>query len=252
MKTNLLSLVFLSSFILHPSSLFSQMAVYDGANQATSQANHAENLTKWVESINKATEQVQKLNNMITQLDDVQGLIGKGMETIGIDPSITSTIDLAKAVNNFGQAMQSLQHNAGNTSLDLDKLRQATTDPSAWQRYITTSKSYEATQKAQKNYDEQSRKLAQERAKGIAQLKAAKSLGETAKAQAAIESVDAAAKDLAEERKRAFEQQQANFIENQNQKDAWEQSSRDWTARELDTFGKSINNYLAPEAGGKQ
>ena len=170
---------------------------------------------------------------------------------MGIDPSITSTIDLAKAVNNFGTALQSVQHNAGNVSFDLEKLRQATTDPHAWERYVTTSKSYESTQDAQKKYDEQMKKLQQERAKAAAQLKAARSLGETNKAQAALDSVDAAAKDLAEERKRAFEQQQANFVENQNQKDAWEQAGRDWTAKEMNTMGKSINNYLKPEGAAK-
>ncbi len=228
-----------------------QMEVHDGANQATTIVQHAEDLSKWVESINKATEQVNKLNDVISNLNDVQGLIGKGMEAVGIDPSITSAIDLAKAVNNFGTALQDVQHNAGNVSFDLDKLRQATTDPHAWERYVTTSKSYESTQDAQKKYDEQMKKLQQERAKAQAQLKAAKSLGETAKSQAALDSVDAAAKALAEERKRAFEQQQANFIENQNQKDAWEQEGRDWTAQEMNTLGQSINNYVRPEGAAK-
>jgi hypothetical protein len=234
-----------SSFILLPSSfLHAQMAVFDGANQATALVSHSENLAKWVESINKATEQINKLNDVVSNLNDVQGLIGKGMESIGIDPSITSTIDLAKAVNNFGTAMQGLQHNAGNVSFDLERIRQETTNPNTWQRYATTSKSYEATQKAQKDYDEQMKKLQQERAKAQAQLKAAKSLGETSKAQAALDSVDAAAKAMAEERKRAFEQQQANWIENQNQKEAWEQAAKDWTKEELKKVGSGLGDYL--------
>ncbi len=227
------------------------MEVHDGANQATAIANHAEDLSKWTEQINKATEQVNKLNDVITSLSDVQGLIGKGMETIGIDPSITSAIDLARAVNNFGTALQGVQHNAGNVQFDLDKLRQATTDPTAWERYVTTSKSYESTQDAQKKYDEQMKNLQQERAKAQAQLKAARSLGETTKAQTALDTVDTATQELAEERRRAFEQQQANFIENQNQKDAWEQAGRDWTAKELSIVGKSIDNYLKPEGASK-
>lgn len=234
-------------------SVHAQMAVYDGANQATSQANHAENLAKWTEEINKATEQVNKLNDLIGQMNDVQGLLGKGMESIGIDPSITSALDLAKAAQNFGSAMQNLQHNAGNVSLDLEKLRQATSDPGAWQRYVTTSKSYEGTQTAQKIYDEEKAKIDQERKKAQAQLKAAKSLGETAKAQAALDAIDAADQASAEERKRAFEQQQANHIENENQKAAWEQAGRDWTKKEMQTFGKSMDNILKPttKGGGK-
>lgn len=228
--------------ILH--SAFAQMAVVDAGAQAQRAVNHVEELAKWTDSINKATEQINKLNDVVSSLNDVQGLLGKGMESIGIDPSITSTIDLAKAANNFGQAMQDLQHNAGNVSINLDSLRQATTDPNAWQRYVTTSKSYDATQKAQRNYDDQMRKLDQQRAMAQAQLKAAKSIGETQKAQAALDVVDAAQKALAEERKRAFEQQQANWIENQNQKDAWEQASRDWTREEWKNVGDGLSDFM--------
>ncbi len=226
-----------------------QLEVHDAVNQAVSQANHAEDLTKWAESINKATQQINQLNSLINQMDDVQGLLGKGMEAVGIDPSISSTIQLAKSLNNFGQALQGLQHSAGSVSFDLDKLRHATTDPSAWQRYVVTSRSYESTQKAQKDYDDQIRKLDARRSQAEAQLKAARSLGETAKAQAALDSVDAAEKALAEERKRAFEQQQANWIENQNQKDAWEQAARDWTKEEWKTVGSGLSDYMKGASG---
>ncbi len=227
--------------------LCAQMAVYDAANQATSLENHIEELSKWADSINKASQQINQLNSVINQMNDVQGLLGKGMETIGIDPSISSTIGLAKAVNNFGQALQGVQLNASGTTFNLDTLRQATTDPSAWQRYVLTSRSYDSTQKAQSNYDDQMKKLDAARSQAEAQLKAAKSLGETAKAQAAIDSVDAAEKALAEERKRAFEQQHANWIENQNQKDAWEQASRDWTKEEWKDVGNGLSDYLNPK-----
>ncbi len=235
-------LLFLLLFTIttHPSH--AQMAVYDSANQTTALLNHAENLSKWTEQIHKATEQVNKLNDLIGQMNDVEALIGKGMESIGIDPSITSAIDLSKAAMNFGSAMQTLQHTGGNTSFDLDKLRQVATDPHSWERYVTTSQSYERTQSAQKTYDEQRARLDQERKKAEAQLKAARSLGETAKAQAALDALHAADQALAEERKRAFEQQQANHIENQNQKEAWEQASRDWCAREAATMGKTIEH----------
>ncbi len=226
-----------------------QMEVHDPINQAISQTHHAEELSKWTESINKATQQINQLNSLINQMDDVQGLLGKGMETIGIDPSISSSIQLAKSLNNFGQSLQDLQHNAGNTSFDLDKLRQATTDPNAWQRYVVTSRSYDSTQKAQKNYDDQIRKLDSRRSQAEAQLKAARSIGETAKTQATLDSVDAAEKSLAEERKRAFEQQQANWIENQNQKDAWEQAARDWTKEEWKTVGTGLSDYMKGTSG---
>jgi hypothetical protein len=241
----ILILCHLSFVICH--SAIAQLAVVDAGAQTQRAINHAESLVKWTEQINKATEQVNKLNDMISQMNDLQGLIGKGMENVGVDPSITSTIDLAKAANNFGNAIQDLQHTGGYTALDLERMRQDATDPYAWQRYVILSKSYDATQKAQTSYDEQLKKLQQERAKALAQLKAAKSLGETSKAQASLDSIDAAAKDLAEERRRAFEQQQANYIENQNQREAWEQSSRDWTVKEMETLGKSVDNYLQPD-----
>ena len=239
MKPPLLFLLLAMSTAAH-----GEMPVYDAANQATSIANHAEELSKWTEQINKATEQVNKLNDIVGQMNDVQGLLGKGMESIGIDPSITSAIDLSKAAANFGSAMQGLQHNAGNVSSDLERLRQASGDPNSWQRYVTTSKSYEQTQKSQKTYDEQKARIDQERKKAQAQLKAAKSLGETAKAQAALDAIDAADKASAEERRRAFEQQQANHIENQNQKDAWEQAGRDWTQEELKRTGQGLGKLF--------
>ncbi|MDD2709091.1 MAG: hypothetical protein PHV34_13985 [Verrucomicrobiae bacterium] len=230
------------------STVQAQYAVYDAAAASQRATQHADQLSKWVESINKATEQINKLNDLVNHMDNLEGLIGKGLEAIGIDPSITSAIDLAKSLNNFGNAIQDLQQTSmgvpGRIADSLDKLRQDLTDPDSWQRYVITSRSYDATQTAQKNYDDQMKRLQQERAKAQAQLKAAKSLGETAKAQAALDSVDAAAKALAEERKRSFEQQQANFFENQNQKDAWQQACRDWTAQELSVMAKSINNYL--------
>jgi hypothetical protein len=234
----------LSFVICHPS--FAQVGgeVHDTTLIATTQANHADTLQKWVEQINKATEQINKLNDIVSNLNDVQGLIGKGMEAVGIDPSIVSAVDLAKSLNNFGNSLQNLQHTATSTTFDLEKLRQATTDPNAWQRYVTTSRSYDGTQKAQQNYDDQMKRLAQERKKAEAQLKAAKSLGETAKAQSALDAVNAAERALAEERKRAFEQQQANYIENQNQKDAWEQAARDWSIEEGKKVGEGIGNFM--------
>ena len=238
MKIPLAAFLLVSSFILQPLGVRAQYPVIDAAAQAQRSSQHAEDLARWADAINKATEQVNKLNDLVTQLNDVQGLIGKGMGAIGIDPSIMSAIDLAKAVNNFGTALQSVQLNAGRVSFDLEKLRQAATDPNAWERYVTTSRSYESTQDAQRKYDEQAKRLQQERAKAQAQLNAAKSLGETAKAQAAIDTVDAAERALAEERKRAFEQQQANFIENRTQQDAWEQACRDWT---MENAGNEAN-----------
>ncbi|MDD2710105.1 MAG: hypothetical protein PHV34_19145 [Verrucomicrobiae bacterium] len=219
--------------------------VHDTTLIATTQANHADSLQKWVEQINKATEQINKLNDIVSNLTDVQSLLGKGMELIGIDPSITSTIDLAKSLNNFGNSLQDLQHTATSTTFNLDTLRQATTDPTTWQRYVTTSKAYDASQKAQQNYDDQMKSLAQQRKKAEAQLKAAKSLGETAKAQAALDAVNAAERALAEERKRSFEQQQANYFENQNQKDAWNQAARDWSIEESKKIGEGIGNFMS-------
>jgi uncharacterized phage infection (PIP) family protein YhgE len=229
-----------------------QYAVYDAAAATQRSTQHADQLAKWAESINKATEQVNKLNDLVNHMSSVEGIIGKGMETVGIDPSIVSTLDLARAVNNFGNAIQDLQHTTqnapGRISESLNRMRQDATDPDTWEHYAVVTRSYAATQTAQQNYDEQMKRLRQERAKAQAQLKAAKSLGETAKAQAALDSVDATEKALAEERRRAFEQQQANWIENQNQRDAYEQATRDWTAKELQTLGKSLDNYLQPEA----
>lgn len=231
-------LLLLTAHCLLLTAVFGQYPVVDAAAQVQRSSQHAEDLARWADAINKATEQVNKLNDMVTQLNDVQGLIGKGMGAIGIDPSIANAVDLARSVNRFGEAIQSVQFNAGRVSFDLEKLRQAATDPNAWGRYVTTSRSYESTQDAQRKYDEQAKRLQQERAKAQAQLNAAKSLGETAKAQAAIQAIDAAERALAEERKRAFEQQQANFIENRNQQDAWEQACRDWT---MENAGNEAN-----------
>lgn len=249
MKTRIFAaLLFVSSCCF---TARAQYAVYDAAASSQRATQHADQLAKWAESINKATEQINKLNDMVNHMSDIEGLIGKGMETIGIDPSITSAIDLARSANNFGAAMQDLQHTTMNypekISASLDRMRQDAADPDTWEHYAVVTRSYSTTQTAQKNYDEQMKRLQQERAKAQAQLKAAKSIGETAKAQAALDTVDSGEKALAEERKRAFEQQQANFIENQNQKDAWEQAGRDWTAQELRTMGESIDHYLQPE-----
>lgn len=237
MKTRLVLLLLASSFQLLPSAS-AQYAVIDATAQAQRASQHAEELARWADAINKATEQVNKLNDLVTQMNDVQGLIGKGMGAIGIDPSIANAVDLARSINRFGEAIQSVQFNAGHVSFDLEQLRQAATDPNAWDRYVTTSRSYVSTQDAQRKYDEQSKRLQQERAKAQAQLNAAKSLGETAKAQAALDAVDAGERALAEERKRAFEQQQANYTENRNQEDAWRQACRDWT---MENAGNEAN-----------
>jgi hypothetical protein len=236
----------LSFVICH--ALCAQYAVYDAAAASQRSAQHADQLAKWAESINKATEQVNKLNDMVNHMSNVEGLIGKGMETVGIDPSIVSTLDLARALNNFGASIQNLQHTAqnapGRISDSLERMRQDSTDPSTWEHYAVVTRSYTATQAAQQSYDEQMKRLQQERAKAQAQLKAAKSLGETAKAQAAIDAVNAGERALSEERKRAFEQQQANFIENQNQKDAWEQAARDWSQEEWRIVGTGIGDFM--------
>lgn len=239
-----MKIVKLAPFFLFATSIHAQIAVFDAANQTTSQLNHIENLGKWTESINKASQQIQQLNNVISNLDNVQILIGKGMDQIGIDPSITSSIQLAKAANGFGQALQDLQHNSQNVSEDLDRARESITNPVSWERYVVTSRSYKATQKAQQQYDEQIKKLDQERAKAEAQLRSSRSLGETEKASAALLTVDAAQSRLDNERHRAFEQQQANYIENQNQKDAWEQASRDWTKQEWEKVGGGLDDLL--------
>lgn len=235
------------------SSSFAQMAVYDGANQTQQILNHVEDLQKWTESINAASEQINKLNSVISSLNDVQGAIGKGLDAIGIPTEISQTAGLAKSLNNFGQAINDLQHSAGSVSPDLDKFRQQLTDPSTWERYAVTSRSYDQTQKAQKDYDEQSKNLQDKRAQAQSILNSAKSIGEIEKARTTLDEIKAAEDSLDSERKRAFEQQQANYIENQNQKDAWEQIGRDWTAKELDTFGKSFTNYLNADLkeGGK-
>lgn len=236
-------LKFAPIFLLGP-MVHAQIAVFDSANQTTSQLNHIETLGKWTESINKASQQIQQLNNVVSNLDNVQNLLGKGMDQIGIDPSITSSIQLAKAANNFGQALQDLQHNSQNAAEDLNRARESITNPDSWERYVVTSRSYKATQKAQEQYDEQMKRLDQERSKAEAQLRSSRSLGETEKAQAALISVDAAQSRLDNERRRAFEQQQANFIENQNQKDAWEQASRDWTKQEWEKVGEGLDDLL--------
>lgn len=226
-----------AAFLFAPLISRGQMAVTDAGLQTQQTVNHAETLTKWAEQLNKATEQVNKLNDVISNLDNVQGLLGKGMENVGIDPSILSAVDLAKSLNNFGGALQDLQHNSMNTSQSLDRMRSETSDPDAWRRYVVLSKSYDATQKAQSNYDEQMKALDQQRARAQAQLKAAKSLAEKQVAAAALQSVDSAQERLDAERRRAFEQQQANYIENQNQKEAWEQSARDWTLKNASLEG---------------
>jgi hypothetical protein len=227
-----------------------QLAVHDAPLQVTTQLQHAEEIAKWTEQISKATEQIQKLNQMVDQLNDVQGLIGKGMEAVGIPSETVNAIELGKAVNNFGEAMADLQHSA--SAVNLDRMRQKVSDPDTWERHLLLSKSYEQTQRSQRDFDSEIRQLNRERAKAQAQLRSASSLGETAKAQTTLDEINAAEEALDRERRRAFEQQQANFIESQNQKEAWEQAGRDWTATEMKNLGKSINQYLKPEGAAEK
>lgn len=227
---------------------FAQTAVIDAANLSQSSANHAQTLSQWTQQIQQATETVNKLNSVVSNLNNVQGLLGTGMGGIGLDPSITAAIDLSKSLNNFGQSLQSVQHTVESTTGNIEGLKQAMSDPQDWARYLTLAKSYNATQDAQKLYDTQMSTLNAQRKAAEEMLKAQSTVTGTAKAQAQLDSVDAAQRALMEEKNRAFQQQQANYIENQNQKAAMEQAQKDWFKKENDTveqsFQKNINNLI--------